>query len=190
MRRVWTVPELKTLTEIYTSGRPLAANLHLFGGRSIETIRAKARAIGLVHQSLPTKIRELMAPKDDAAAVPRTAAEVAELLSAEKRSVRDVLSAMVLRETAHIVEWRGSYHEIVYVFGPGENAPKPLSATPAAYRKRLIEKRRKAAGMPAGMSDTEVDEMYRAGDNWWPRADPVVVSSIDAMVRSKWSNHA
>lgn len=189
MRKTWTMPELKMLADVYEAGS-LPANLHLFGGRSIETVRAKARAIGLIHQSLPTKIRELMAPKDGAAPVPRTAAEVAELLGAEKRPVRDVLAAMVLRETAHILEWRGSYHEIVFVHGPGENAVRPLSATPAAYRKRLAEKRRKATGAHDGLSDAQIDEMYRASDNWWPRADLVVVSSIDAMVRSKEPSHA
>ncbi|MGQ7937337.1 hypothetical protein [Paraburkholderia sp. D1E] len=184
MRKNWTLPELKMLADAYASHAPLSAHIHLFGGRSIDTVRAKARNVGLVHQSLPDRIRELMAPTGDEVPVPRTAAEVAALLGVDKKPVRDVLSAMVQSEAAHIVDWRGSYHEIVYVNGPGENAPKPLSATPAAYRRRLNEKRKRAAGVPSDMSDAEIDELYRAGDNWWPRADPVVVGSINAMVHA------
>lgn len=180
MRKNWTLPELKMLADAYASHAPLSELIHLFGGRSIDTVRAKARKEGLVHQSLPARIRELMTPQAGSAPIARTAAEVAVLLGVDKKPVRDVLNAMIKSEAAHIVDYRGSYHEIVYIDGPGENVPKPCSSTPDACRKRFIA--RQAASVEP--SDTELDEIYRTDGKWWPRADPVIVSSINAMVHA------
>ena len=114
----------------------------------------------------------------------RTAFEVANIIGCEKKYARSLFADLVAGGGAHILEYRGRNHEMVYKLGAGKNAEKPDNRTP---EYKLARKRVKDSLKRTGkrrLTDRELDRLYRASDAWWPRADPVVVGAMVAMVRT------
>ncbi|WP_233863023.1 hypothetical protein [Paraburkholderia adhaesiva] len=138
-------------------------------------------------QTLTGRIRALMTDGK-----PRTAAEVAVLFNARVKLARDVLSHMVATGQAHVCGHVGANHARVFRFGPGENAPLPLLDSEKARHKRGNVARWREAHHAAvdpwhepkqRYSDEELDRRYRCTGAWWPKADPVVVNAMRALVR-------
>ncbi|MBU7436500.1 hypothetical protein [Paraburkholderia fungorum] len=114
----------------------------------------------------------------------RTACEVSKLVDAQKKTVRAVLADMVADGEAHIPEFRGRNNEFVYKLGAGVNAERPANRTPEYLLARKRVKDSLKRNGKKQLTERDLDRLYRASDNWWPRADPVVVGAMVAMVRT------
>lgn len=119
--------------------------------------------------SLPGRIREIMEGGNE-----HTAAEVADLLGASKKRVREVLSIWVKEDSAHVSRYVGPRHEKVFRYGAGESVAPLLSSTTKGIRRRLDARRRRAVDRngdrPAepiqGVSERERDKRYCLPATW------------------------
>lgn len=118
--------------------------------------------------------------------VARSAGEIAAAVGAGKKYVRDLFCDLVHDGCAHIESYRGNYHVMFFKLGPGQNAEHPISITPehVLVRRRVINRAIRKRTPRRRLDDYSLDEMHRGSGYWWPAADPVVVSSINAMVQA------
>ncbi|MCX4154976.1 MULTISPECIES: hypothetical protein [Paraburkholderia] len=94
--------------------------------------------------------------------VARTSLEVANIIDCEKKYVRAVFADLVADGGAHIPEYRGANHEMVYRLGEGKNAKKPVNRTPEYLlaRKRVKDSLKRTGKRQ--LSERELDRLYRA----------------------------
>lgn len=114
---------------------------------------------------------KLMALMSDGEA--RNCTEMALAVGCGDKLIRTFVTKMVIFGEAHVDSYRGPHAVAFYRAGVGQNAVKPAPKTAPEVLEKLRVKSRKRA--PAGS--------VVVGD-WWPRADPVVVSAISQMVRA------
>lgn len=178
----WTEADKKRLAAIYASGKKIKDHVGQFPGRSLDTIRHKANELGLKSERLSVidQLRKLMADGE-----PRTAKQLAGLVDAAKKSIRDVMVQLVQAGEAHIEGYTGSYYEMIFKWGPGVNAVKQIAVTAAAERVAAVRAVRQPIQKPvrdAAAIERRLDSRYRSDAAWWPKADPVVVNAMKAMV--------
>lgn len=116
----------------------------------------------------------------------RSALEVSQAIDAEKKYVRSVFADLVREGSAYIESYRGANHTMFYKMGEGENAERPVNKTPEhKLAKSRVKNRMIRSNTPRKrLADRDLDELRRTSAYWWPRADPVVVSAMSAMVRA------
>ena len=109
----------------------------------------------------------------------RCCMEIAEALHCGDKCVRRFMADLLTEGEVHIDSYRGKGLVAYYRFGPGANAERPaLKTKPEVLEKLRVKSRKRAPAMPLDRP------MKRVLGDWWPVADPVVVSAMVAMVRT------
>jgi len=166
MRR-WTKEELEVLKEICAAPGSMKSKMHALPGRSYYTIKEKARQLELNKERISVAILDLVADGK-----PRTIRQICETLQRPNRTVTPALTRLCtpgLYQQTHILDSNGTCGSRRFVIGKGVNA---------CLLKKVVPARRRVS------SETRADHEYRAKAAWWPRADPVVISSFNAMVHA------
>ncbi|CAN7610127.1 hypothetical protein LJR034_004674 [Caballeronia sp. LjRoot34] len=167
MSRNWTKDEIETMRNIVMSGKSLKRNMHLLPGRSYVAASTRCLSAGIRFPKVIERILMLMSDE-----VPRTAVEISKLLGLPRKSVSDALRHAVHPDdlqSMHVCGLSVERKYLLYVIGEGTN----VNWKPSKTENRVISDR-----------EREMDQRYRAKAMWWPRADPVVVASINAMVHA------
>jgi len=100
---------------------------------------------------------------------PRAATQVAKALGIDSKKVGEHLRRGAVKgpsQKYRSVDRAGPRRAIRYVAGSGEN----VDVRPYGTDRDSLD-------------DAEVDQFFRSDAKWWPVADVVVLSAIDAMVR-------
>ncbi|WP_438396445.1 hypothetical protein [Caballeronia sp. DA-9] len=167
MSRNWTKEEVETMRDIVMSGKSLKKNMNLLPGRSYHGASTKCVEVGIRVPKVGERILILMSD-----GAPRTARAIADALNLPRKSVSDALRNAVWPDdgqSMHICARTAESKEFLYVIGEGLN----VNLSPAEAERRRIAKR-----------EREADKRYESRTTWWPRADPVVISAINAMVHA------
>ena len=115
-------------------------------------------------KTIAGRIRDLMADGK-----PRASREIAKEIGVDQKKVHDHLRRGSIEgpsQKYHSVDRTGPRKAIRYVIGAGKN----VDVRPYGVERDEL-------------SDEAVDQFFRADAKWWPVADVVVISAIDAMVR-------
>ncbi|WP_043345042.1 hypothetical protein [Cupriavidus basilensis] len=144
VRRKWTEPELDVIRDIWRSGIPVKACMHLLPGRTCGAVKEKARELELPKKSRkysPTweVLKHLM--KDGK---PLTALQASKLTGICAEQIRSLVSEHVNDGSAHIVDWvratRRGHLQAYFLPIPGESKPKPQKLTPREMQQRYRDK--------------------------------------------------
>lgn len=123
--------------------------------------------------TIPDRILKLLADGK-----PRTSAEIAaEIRGSDSKVGHFIRVAREPGEKQQIraVDRNGYKGSARYVLGQGENVHvRPAPVTVAKLAERSDDE----------LTETQLDAKYRGYARWWPTPDLVVLSEIDAMVRS------
>jgi hypothetical protein len=146
----WSEQEKIDLVDVWSRPEGLKKNLHLFNGRSIDSILGKAHAMGLPAKSagpanrggpnevLILKLLELR---------PMDIAELAVKLGICERPARFRVNALYAAGKIHITRWeRFSPHgkpSRMWALGAGEDAPRPRPIPHKVLERKRIERMRK-----------------------------------------------
>ena len=178
----WTKEELLILKEMFDSPLSLAAQEHRLPHKSLGNIQQTGRARGF-KKVMPPKARDLiLALMADGAK--RTCGEIVRATGIRGSFCKDLMAALVRAGEMHICEWRGAPPAHVYVRGRGVSAPRPLAASKRATLQRKIKQARIEGMEIDDIDDRLLDEAFRDRALWWPWGDPVVLSSMNALVRA------
>jgi hypothetical protein len=131
----WTEAEMAIVREIWASPDALATQLHRLPGRTAISVYKMADRLKLVKRARPeTSCREmLIALMADGQR--RSVAEMAAATGFSVKTVRAQSSSLHEERAMHIPEYREPYSERVYVWGEGEDVPKPPQMAPTLARK-------------------------------------------------------
>jgi hypothetical protein len=146
----WTDEEKAVLIDVWSRPEGLKRNLHLFSGRSIDSLKHKARSMGLPPRStgpanrggpnevLILKLLELR---------PMDITEVAVKLGIWERPARFRLKALHAAGKVHIDRYeRFSPHgpaARMWALGPGVDAPRPKPIPQAQRQRELLHRMRR-----------------------------------------------
>jgi len=178
----WTPEDDARIADLWQSERTTKSALPEFPGRSIESIRKRAAALGLPDKrmppsTLPEKARAYLKTVPTA-----TAKEVADDVRSCEQRMRDALRGMAKRGEIHVVSHDGPHNAAVYAYGPGENAIKPIKLKNERQLNRWVAKNGLDELSDAQL-EKEMDKAYRDTKcAWWPAADQVVTQAFRAMV--------
>jgi hypothetical protein len=173
---------MQIVREIYASPEPLSALAHRLPHKSAETIQQKGRLMGLKKVMPPPaheQIRVLMCD-----GIGRTAREIVEATGLTRTFTSDILRALGSSHDVHIVDWAVGPTAAIFAWGAGENAARPEPTSQSAYRAGRRARLALAKENIDEIDDEVLDEAFRNKATWWPRADPVVIASINAMVHA------
>ena len=199
--------EKQILRDIYASPETIESQVHRLPLRSLSSIEAKARVMGLKktrQKPLMERISDLMSDGR-----PRTAAQLAKLVGGKRKFICEQLRLASDGLRYHIHSHSGSHRAIVFKAGPGKNAERPPAVqTPGAeysrrYRERMgIKARVPKAAKPAKpakapkpakavvtprkpvLGDKAKDDLHRSKAAWWPAIDPIIPGAMRAMVEA------
>jgi hypothetical protein len=178
----WTEEENLILVEIFGSPETFDEQAYKLPSKTIENIQQTGRIRGLkkvMPLPAPEQIRALMAD-----GVCRTTREIFEQSGLTLGCTRDVLRLFRKSRDIHVVDWACRPTAPIFAWGAGEDAARPEPTTMQAYRNR----RRAAIALEKEgfdeIADEVLDAQFKSKAEWWPRADPVVIASINAMVHS------
>ncbi|SAL26037.1 hypothetical protein AWB73_01975 [Caballeronia turbans] len=163
---LWTHEELRILRGLKERGAVLKKHMHLLPGRTYEAAVYKQTHMAIKPISTSQRVRNLLSD-----GVERTAREIADTLGLARKTVSDLMRPATDprgNQWAHVSRITESYPQLVYAIGPGENARYG-----DAVSAKLAEEEE---------SDDVLDARYRSNAAWWPRADRVVVSAMNAMI--------
>ncbi|WP_434663507.1 hypothetical protein P5W99_24515 [Paraburkholderia sp. A3BS-1L] len=166
--------------EIWASPDALAKQLHRLPGRTTLSVYKMADRLKLVKQVRPdTSCRGMIiALMSDGKR--RSVAEIAAATGFSIKTARAQSSILHEERAMHIPEYREPYSERVYVWGEGEDVPKPLPMAPTLARKLFPRApKAKTAGSTSRIKRERPEQLAGA---WWPSADQTVVSAMHSMV--------
>lgn len=162
----WTQDELRILRGLKERGAVLKKHMHLLPGRTYEGALFKQRHMQLKPLPSSQRVRNLLSD-----GIERTGREIADALQIPRKTVSDLLRYATDpngNQWAHVSRITEGYPQLVYRIGPGVNA---RYGDAVAANLADIEE-----------SDEVLDAKYRSSAAWWPRADLVVVSAMNAMI--------
>ncbi|KDR25467.1 hypothetical protein [Caballeronia zhejiangensis] len=162
----WTQDELRILRGLKERGAVLKKHMHLLPGRTYEGALFKQRHMQLKPLPSSQRVRNLLSD-----GVERTGREIADALAIPRKTVSDLLRYATDpdgKQWAHVSRITEGYPQLVYAIGPGENARYG-----DAISAKLADEEE---------SDDVLDARYRSNAAWWPCADRVVVSAMNAMI--------
>lgn len=178
----WSEEENLILVEIFGSPETFEEQAYKLPTKTIVNIQQTGRIRGLKKvMPLPAheQVRVLMSD-----GVCRTTREIFEKTDLTLASTRDVLRLFKKSRDIHIVDWARGPTAPIFAWGAGEDAARPEPTTMQAYRAR----RRAAIALEKEgfdeIADEVLDAQFKSKAEWWPRADPVVIASINAMVHA------
>lgn len=160
----WSKAESRKLKRLCAQPGSLLSKVGKIRGRSYQAMKKQRIKLGLGKSRVAVLVRDLMVDGEI-----RTSRQIATALGRGHQIVNYALrkaSEEGERQEMHIVDFLGGSGARRYVKGPGQNA---VANTVRARCFSTPEER-------------EEDEKYRASDKWWPRADPAVISAMNAMM--------
>ncbi len=164
----WSAADLETLRSIRNAGASLDANMHRLPGKTYYEADKTARLLGLKHASV--EVRGLRVMSDGK---PRTAGQLAVEIGSSRTSACDMLhnaSLPGVTQKVHVCGFTpGGRPLLIYVAGQGINEQPRVARSKAVW---------------SSDPESALDEQYKAKASWWPRADQVVISAINAMVHA------
>lgn len=169
----WTEAEKQIVREIFASEKSVKELAHLLPHCTHDRIYRKGIRMGLVKHAPVTVLSRVTDLMSDGEA--RTIAAVMEATGGQKSFVGEILNKLVRGGEMHISGYAGSRTAPVYKLGAGENADRPPAKTQAEYRAEYRAKYRQMRGAAFRTAEP-------AADAWWPWGDPVVLSSMRALV--------
>lgn len=169
----WTEADKQIVREIFASEKSVKELAHLLPSCTHDRIYRKGIRMGLVKHAPPTVISRITGLMADGE--PRTIAAVMKATGAQKSFIGEVLNKLVKKGEMHISGYAGSRTAPVYKLGAGENADRPPVKTQAEYRAEYRAKYREMRGAAFRAAQPPADA-------WWPWGDPVVLSSMRALV--------
>jgi hypothetical protein len=165
----------------------VAQQSHRLPGRSVSAIHREAENLGLGSK---VTIGDDVAGSIKAILSGDKSMSLHEIYSASPfgvARVRAAVKGLVAEGKMHISGHRGEYHTILYKFGGGENAVRPVALTPEERRLRFEERRREAGLGPETEEEeaARLDEKHRVTRcSWWPKADQIVAGAVRNMVEA------
>lgn len=156
MAKRWSPEENLILTRIWRSPALLKTQMHLLPGRTYGNANqhaTKKLKLGLKCSPGSQVFRQADVLMGDNR--PRTAREIAVLISRSAQHVRRVMQAAVKRREYRIVQWNqaptGGEWQAIYRRGRGKSKPRPTPLT-SAERGRKYRKRVAAQGVKTELS--------------------------------------
>lgn len=178
----WTEDELKILDEIFASPLKFRELAHRLPNKTIVNIQQTGRNRGLKKaQRLSARqtILDLLAD-----GIGRTTLQISVESGVQKSFCKDLMAALTKTGEVHIADWSEKHLAAVYKLGQGKTPTKKQSKTRRAMAHRRLAKIRKLEGNLDNVDDAVLDEAYRLKPERYPTIDPVIVSSINAMVHA------
>lgn len=178
----WTEEESRILVEIFNSPETFDAQADKLPSKSIENIQQTGRIRGLKKAVRPKgheQVRALMAD-----GVCRTTREICEQSGLTMGSTRDVLRLLRKSRDIHVVDWAREPTAPIFAWGTGEDASRPEPTPMQEYRNRRRAIRALEKQGFDEIADEVLDAQFKSKAEWWPRADLVVIASINAMVQA------